>query len=82
MAVVVDEDFFNAMGKMETVTELSNCDVVWFVVRFRENGSAVTLERGSVVFTTLQSSVEGLIAGKPPAKERFEQKVRDRLGKS
>lgn len=82
MAVVVDEDFFKAMGKMESVPDLSNCDVAWFVTRYREEGEKVLLERGEVVLTTLRSSVEGLIAGKPPAQGRFEEKIRERLPKS
>lgn len=81
MAVVVDEDFFSAMGRMDGVPDLSNGDVAWFVIRYREEGSDVRLERGQVVFTTLQSSVDGLIAGKPPSKEKFEEKIRERLAK-
>ncbi len=79
MAVVVDEDFFKAMGKMEDVPDLSNCDVAWFVVRYEEVGTSIKLGRGRVVFTTLQSSVDSLIAGKPPSQARFEEKIRARL---
>jgi len=79
MAVVIDEDFFKAMGQMDAVADLSNGDVAWFVVRYRENGNEVHLERGEVMFTTLDNAVDGLIAGKPPAIEKFEAKIRDRL---
>lgn len=79
MAVVVDEDFFKAMGKMDDVPDLSNCDVAWFVVRYEEVGTSIKLGRGRVVFTTLQSSVDSLIAGRPPSQARFEEKIRARL---
>ena len=79
MAVVVDQDFFNAMGKMETVTDLSNCDVVWFVVRYKEGEGRVRLVRGAHVYTKLQSAVDGLIAGRATAQEKFEEKIRDKL---
>ena len=79
MAVVVDEDFFKATGHMEEVADLSNCDVAWFVVRYREEGNAVGLERGQVILTRLQSAVDGLIAGKPPAQGKFEAKILERL---
>lgn len=79
MAVVIDEDFFKAMGRMESVSDLSNGDVAWFVVRYREDRDQVHLQRGDVMFTTLQSAIDGLIAGKPPTKEKFEAKIRERL---
>lgn len=34
MAVVVDRSFFKSMGKMETVSHVSNGDIVWIVVDF------------------------------------------------
>ena len=79
MAVVVDEDFFKAMGRMQTVPHLSNADVAWFIVRFVERDGAVHIERGEVVFTELEAACNGLIAGKPPTQERFEEKILERL---
>jgi len=79
MAVVVDQDFFGALGSMEVTSDLSNCDVAWFVVAYEEDSHAVRLRRHKVVFTTLQDSVDGLIAGRPPAQTRFEEKIRVRL---
>jgi hypothetical protein len=62
MAVVVDEDFFKAMGRMKTEDEMSNCDVAWFAVRYDE---ALSLGAGGVYLTTLEESVDSLAAGAP-----------------
>jgi restriction endonuclease NotI len=79
MAVVIDEDFFSAMGRMEAESDLSNCDVAWFVVGYKDEKDAIHLQRRKVVFTTLENSVDGLIAGRPPAQAKFEEKIRARL---
>ncbi len=76
MAVVVDEDFFNAMGRMNTVDEITNCDVAWFVVSYDEK---LTLNRGGVYFTTLEESVQGLVAGRPVSLPEFEQRLLEKL---
>jgi hypothetical protein len=81
MAVVVDEDFFGGMGKMEPVGEVSNCDVAWFVVKFSQGESGFTLERKEVFLTTLENSQNGLVAARPVSKERFEKRILDRLPK-
>lgn len=36
MAVVVDRAFFDSIGAMDKVEDLSNADVAWFIVRFEE----------------------------------------------
>ncbi len=80
MAVVVDIDFFNAMGRMETVDDLSNCDVAWFVVCYQENEQGeIHLKRERCVFTTLETSVAGLIAGRPVTQARFQEKILEKL---
>lgn len=80
MAVVIDEDFFNAMGKMETVDDLSNCDVAWFVLRYSEDANGhIRLQRKQCVFTTLETSVAGLIAGRPVTQSRFQEKILEKL---
>lgn len=61
MAVVVDRSFFLAMGKMNTVRDISNSDVVWFVVRYDETDSGrFRLVPDHLHLTTLEASVEGL----------------------
>lgn len=37
MAVVVDEDFFNRLGHMKEANDLSNAEVVWFIVGFDDH---------------------------------------------
>ncbi len=76
MGVVVDEDFFNAMGRINTVPDLSNCDVAWFVVRFDDR---CRLTRENVLFATLEESVQGLIAGKPVSQSVFEGRIQRKL---
>jgi Restriction endonuclease NotI len=59
MAVIIDEGFFNALGKMETVKHVSNCDIAWFVVTFDESGGEAVLKKGAV-----QSDDTGTFGGR------------------
>jgi hypothetical protein len=79
MAVVIDEDFFAELGRMDRVPDISNCDVAWFIVRFEENRDAFTVQRKEVFLTTLESSQSGLVAAKPVSKEQFERRIRTKL---
>lgn len=79
MAVVVDRSFFNSMGRMRTVPQISNCDVAWFVVKFEEGERGFRLTRDAVHYTTLEDSVEGLTAGVPVSLEVFEQRILQKL---
>lgn len=79
MAVVVDRSFFQAMGRMGTVPHISNCDVVWFVVKFEETEAGYRLAPDAVQYTTLAHSVEGLTAGVPVSLEVFEQRILAKL---
>lgn len=80
MAVVVDEDFFREMGRMEPVQDVSNCDVAWFVVAYKDAGDgSFILERKQVFLTTLEHSVDGLVAARPVTKARFELKILSKL---
>lgn len=79
MAVVVDEDFFKAMGQMNTVDELSNCDVAWFVVKYDDN---LKLAAGDIHLTTLEESVQSLVAGKAVSLPEFESRIRAKLAQS
>jgi hypothetical protein len=75
-AVVVDEDFFKAMGRMNTVNEVSNCDVAWFVVTYDQR---LRLATEGVYLTTLDECVKGLVAGVAVSQEEFEQRIRAKL---
>jgi hypothetical protein len=80
-AVVVDEEFFQAMGRIETVRDLSNADIVWFVANFDVTEIRPRLAPHRHYFTTLQSSLESLTAGRPVSQSVFEQRIRENLSK-
>lgn len=77
MAVVVDRAFFDSIGAMDNVADISNADIAWFVVRFEEvQGEKRTrIVRDEVRFTTLERSVEGLTGGTPVALPTFETRI-------
>ncbi len=79
MAVVVDRAFFGAMGKMDVVKDVSNCDVAWFVASYDESSGGIRLRRGDLHLTTLERSVEGLTAGTPVTLDVFEQRIISKL---
>jgi hypothetical protein len=82
MAVVIDESFFDALGDMEQVKDISNCDIAWFVVRYESTSEGVVLRRKCTVFTTLERAVEGLTAGNPVSLSTFEDRIREKLAKT
>lgn len=73
MVVVVDEAFFTAMAPMKQVGHLSNADIAWCVVQYDPDTGAIHLSR--TVYTTLESSVEGLTAGIPITLPEFETEL-------
>jgi len=79
MAVVVDEAFFNAMGKMDTVSDVSNCDVAWFVMTYSESDGRISLLPHEVHLTTLERAVEGLTCGEPVSLGEFEKRILAKL---
>lgn len=80
MAVVVDEAFWDALGPMDEVRDVSNCDIAWFVVGYEEHADRVALIQRIVHLTTLERSVEGLTGGVPVSLENFERTIRAKLG--
>lgn len=76
MAVVVDRSFFNALGKMDSVEDISNCDIAWFVVGYDDDAEPVRLTRDFVRFTTLERAVEGLTGGIPVTLAEFEKRIK------
>jgi hypothetical protein len=80
MAVVIDLPFWNSLGEMREVKDLSNCEIVWFVVSFAPSKDGrFSLQRHKTHFTTLDNAVEGLTGGTPMSLDRFERQIRDRL---
>jgi hypothetical protein len=81
MALVVDRPFFTSMGSMETVKDVSNADVIWFVVDFEldKPSRRYRLKRGSIHRMTLEESVKGLTGGGPITLDEFEESIRAKL---
>lgn len=80
MVVVVDSQFFNSLGKMDDVSDISNGDIVWIVVRFEkdeETGRRIKIE--SMQTTTLERAVEGLTGGKPVPLSEFETRIKEKI---
>lgn len=77
MAVVVDRAFFDSIGEMDHVADISNADIAWFIVHFEETPgqTRVKLVRDEVRYTTLERSVEGLTGGKAVPLPIFEGRI-------
>jgi hypothetical protein len=82
MAVVVDEDFFYNLGQMKEEDDLSNAEVVWFVVKFVDTGTVFRLERFKVFMTKLEEARDGLVAGKPLPLREFEKTIITKIKKA
>ena len=80
MAVVVDRAFWESLGEMREVRDLSNAEIAWFVVSHATPASGrIPLRQHELHFTTLSHAVEGLTGGTPLALEDFEEQIRARL---
>lgn len=81
MAVVVDRSFFDSMGEMDIVDDISNCDIVWLIVDLDVDaiGKRAKLVKDEVRFTTLERAVEGLTGGTPVTMQEFERLIRRKL---
>ena len=81
MAVVVDRDFYGAMGKMRTVTDLSNGDIAWFTVGYEQTSDrgSYRIVRDHLYVTTLERATEGLTGGRPVALDDFEANIRAKM---
>lgn len=77
MAIVIDKPFFESMAPMRNVVSLSNADIAWFVIDYSKGRNEIGIYK--VLYTTLESSVEGLTAGSPVSRENFEQELKKQL---
>lgn len=82
MAAVVDVAFFRSMGEMRRVNDLSNADIVWFLVDFvRVHGDEhLKLVVVDHFATTLENAIEGLTGGTAVSKGTFEERIRNKTG--
>ena len=74
IAVVVDRSFYDALGSMETVADLSNGDIGWFTVGFEESADSKRFRMvpDQLFVTTLERATEGLTGGFPVSQREFE----------
>jgi Restriction endonuclease NotI len=80
MAVVVDQSFFDELGNLNSVNDLSNAEVVWFVVKYVEQPDGVVeLQSSRTLMTTLEESVRGLVAAVPVSQPHFEETILTKL---
>jgi hypothetical protein len=77
MAVVIDKSFFKSIAPMRTINSLSNADIVWFIVKYDKDTRDLKIYK--TIFTTLESSIDGLTAGEPISKENFEVELQGYL---
>lgn len=77
MVCVVDTPFYESMGAMEEVEDISNGDIIWYLVDFlpSEPGDPYRLTVGKKVTVTLERAIEGLTGGNPVAKSVFEERI-------
>lgn len=82
LAVVTDYAFYNALGDVEEVNHISNCDIVWFVVNYDiANTDKAALRLDSIHYTTLEKTVSALTGRTPLPKEDFEKRIIDKLNR-
>lgn len=81
MCVLVDRMFFDALGRMDPVRDVSNCDIAWFVVRYDEDERGAHLQPDFVHLTTLERAVEGLTSGMPVSLPVFESRIHAKLSR-
>ena len=73
MVIVVDKPFYESIAPMKNVPSLSNADIAWFIVNYDNPKNELNIYK--TLFTTLESSVEGLTSGIPISKEKFENEL-------
>lgn len=81
MAVVVDRAFFDSIGEMDNVSDISNADIVWFVVRFEEveGKNRTRIVRDEIRYTTLEGSIRGMTVSRPVSLSTFEARINKKL---
>lgn len=78
----MDRAFWESLGEIRRVPDLSNADIVWFVVDYRGPiGQKYEIVRHQTWFTTLENAVEGLTGGDPVTLEQFEDAIRRKLAR-
>jgi len=81
MVCIVDTPFYDSMGEMEEVEDISNGDIVWYLVDFvaGDTGDPYQLTVGRKATVTLERAIEGLTGGNPVAKSVFERRIKKKM---
>lgn len=79
MAILVDRDFFESIGRIDEASGPSNADIAWFAADFQLDGDRAKLTLSKPVFQTLEKSVENLTGGIPVSLEEFEAMLADKV---
>ena len=83
MAVIVDKAFWQSLGEMRRTKQISNADIIWFIVGYEGPADGLyRLVREEFVPTTLEGAVEGLTGGTAVSLEQFEQAIWEKLERS
>lgn len=79
LVVVTDRAWYqNNVGDAQTVSDISNCDVVWLIVDYVEERDAIRLHIDQTRFLKLNDTVIALTGGRPTTQAEFEAKIRQR----
>lgn len=79
LALVVDKAFYDEFGEAPQANDVSNADIIWFVVDYEISANNAKLIKHSLRMTTLERSIESLVGGEPITKGDFEKQIRDKL---
>jgi hypothetical protein len=81
MAIIVDSPFYYSMGRMAQESDISNADIIWFLVDFIEceDGEHYELQIVEEHYTTLESATLGLTGGTPVSRSAFEERIRAKV---
>jgi len=80
--IVVDEDFFNQLGKMKPARDITNSELLWFVVCYEETPQGFVLKpKRDPFMTTLKEAMDGWLRLCRFPGQKFEEMIRERLKK-
>lgn len=80
MAVVVDRAFWKSLSEIRESKDISNSEIIWFVVQFiKSHEESFAINRHQIHFTTLSHAVEGLTGGTPMPLDLFEREIFARI---
>ncbi len=82
LALVVDKAFYDEFGEAPQANDVSNADIIWFVVDYKASDNNAKLKQHSLRMTTLERSIESLVGGEPITKGDFERQIREKLNTS